>query len=138
MRQAKYNLEVMEGSGWRIYRYEDFEQDKRRFYFNIALVVNWKASKAYAILELPDEISKELLTILWKGEGQEDGKITLTELSRQSELEFLTEIYNHIAAEHLLYWQPKGEERVKLFAYPDQMEAFRVSMYDFYRLTGLL
>ncbi|MBK6265485.1 hypothetical protein JKA74_10590 [Marivirga sp. S37H4] len=139
MRQARYNLEVMEEAGWRIYRHEDFEKDTSEYFFTTALVVNWQASKAYAIMELPGQISKEGLKVFWKGEEtNEQGEISLSGLSRQAELAFLTDIYNHIVKDHLLYWNQERKESVALFKNNDQKEAFRVSMYDFYRLTGLL
>jgi hypothetical protein len=50
----------------------------------------------------------------------------------------LTDIYNHIQEEHSLFLSFMGQEPEPLFKTADDQEAFRVSMYDFYRMTGVL
>ncbi|GAA5033424.1 hypothetical protein GCM10011506_25700 [Marivirga lumbricoides] len=138
IRQSNYDLETLEKADWRIYRHEDRPQNTR-YSFNTAIVVNWRINKAYAILEINEKIIKENLTIYWNdAKGNKEGKIILQELQRQQELAFLTEIYNHILQEHQLSWTPDGQNQAPLFCNNDHKEAFRISMYDFYRLTGVL
>lgn len=138
IRQSNYDLEILEEADWRIYVHEDRQKDSSQF-FNTAIVVNWRINKAYAILEISEKAKKENLTIQWSDPAsKKQGEIILKELQRQQELAFLTEIYNHILQEHQLSWLPDGQNQAPLFSNNDYKEAFRVSMYDFYRLTGVL
>lgn len=138
IRQSNYNLEILEEADWRIYRHEDRGKDITQS-FNTAIVVNWRINKAYAILEINKNVQKEGLKITWTNPDSRDhGEIILKELQRQQELAFLSEIYNHALQEHQLSWSPNGQKQVPLFSNNDHKEAFRVSMYDFYRLTGVL
>lgn len=138
IRQSNYDLEILEEADWRIYRHEDREKDTTHS-FNTAIVVNWRINKAYSILETNEPVQKANLKITWNSpDSQEQGEIILSELQRQQELAFLTEIYNHIIQEHQLRWSPDGLKQTPLFHNNDHKEAFRVSMYDFYRLTGVL
>ncbi len=139
IRQSNYNIEVVEEAGWRIYRHEDYPEDTISNYFKTALVVNWRVNKAYPIIEIPKSLNKEGLEITWKDlNSNKSGTITLSGLQRNSEMEFLTHLYNHIINEHELTWKPKGEKSTTLFFDSEQKEAFRITMYDFYRLTGIL
>lgn len=136
MRQAQYDRKVMEKEGLRLYVHEDFSPSQL---LKTTLVVNWKMNKAYVLVNLTDStLEKYDIKVYYK---EEDGTITeiLQEnLRRQGELSFLTEIYNQILTEHSLFIQYKGQEEQPLFNSSDDLEAFRVSMYDFYRLTAVL
>ncbi|PTB95775.1 hypothetical protein C9994_10265 [Marivirga lumbricoides] len=138
IRQSNYDLEILEEADWRIYRHEDRQKGSNQF-FNTAIVVNWRINKAYAILEISEKVEKENLTLQWSNpDGQKQGEIILKGLQRQQELAFLTEVYNHILRGNQLSWSPDGQNQTPLFSNNDYKEAFRVSMYDFYRLTGVL
>ncbi|WP_375579847.1 hypothetical protein ABWH96_01855 [Marivirga tractuosa] len=138
MRQTNYDLEVMEEGGWRIYRYEDRELDTTDFYFNISLVVNWRVNRAYPIIEMAKSIEKEGFEVKWEAiESDESGKFVLGGEKRRDEMLFSSRLYNKMIDEVELFVTYKNKKQA-LFKTSDQKEAFRVSMYDFYRLTGIL
>ncbi|WP_296619306.1 hypothetical protein [Marivirga sp.] len=138
MRQSNYDLEVMEQGGWRIYRHEDRKLDVTDFYYNISLVVNWRVNRIYPIIEMPKSMEKEGFEVFWEAmESQEKGRITLEGEKRRDEMVFSTKLYNKMIDEVEMYVNYKGNKRL-LFEDSGHKEAFRVSMYDFYRMTGLL
>lgn len=139
MRQTNYDIEILEKAGWRIYRHEDNSEDTGDYYFKTALVVNWRANKAYPIIEMQKSIEKDGLQLSWVDpKSNESGTIALGSLSRFEEMKLLTQIYNHVMKERKLNWKPDGEISKPLFANSDEIESFRVTMYDFFRLTGQL
>lgn len=138
MRQTNYDLEVMEEGGWRIYRHEDRQKDSTDFYFNISLVVNWRANKVYPIVEMTKNIDKENFQVYWEAiESSDKGVIAMEGEKRSDEMIFTAKLYNTMVDEVELFVDYKNK-KLPLFADTDQKEAFRVSLYDFYRMTGLL
>tara|TARA_R100000027_G_scaffold66767_1_gene63404 strand:+ start:254 stop:760 length:507 start_codon:yes stop_codon:yes gene_type:complete len=138
MRQTHYDLEVMEEGGWRIYRHEDRQQDTSGFYFNVSLVVNWKLNRVYPIIEMTEQLKKEGLVVEWRAlESEESGKITLEGMKRRDEMLFVSKIYNKMT-EEVEFFISIENQKTPLFPNTDAKEAFRISLYDFYRMTGLL
>ena len=138
MRQTHYDLEVMEEGGWRIYRHEDRQQDTTDFYFNVSLVVNWKLNRVYPIIEMTERFKKEGLVVEWRAlESEESGKITLEGIKRRDEMLFVSRIYNKMT-EEVEFFISIENQKTPLFPNTDAKEAFRISLYDFYRMTGLL
>ncbi|RUA35730.1 MAG: hypothetical protein DSY77_02195 [Bacteroidetes bacterium] len=138
MRQRQYDLEVMEEGGWRIYRHEDRQQDTSGFYFNVSLVVNWKLNRVYPIIEMTEQLKKEGLVVEWRAlESDESGKLTLEGIKRRDEMLFVSKIYNKMT-EEVEFFISIENQKTPLFPNTDAKEAFRISLYDFYRMTGLL
>jgi hypothetical protein len=138
MRQSSYDLEVMEDGGWRIYRHEDRLTDTSDFYFNISLVVNWRVNRVYPIIEMTKSIEKDGFQVVWEAiETNDKGIISLEGNQRRNEMIFSTKLYNKMIDEVQLYVIYKNK-KLPLFVSSDQKEAFRVSLYDFYRMTGIL
>ncbi len=138
MRQSQYDLEVMEEGGWRIYQHEDRQQDTTDFYFNVSLVVNWRVNRVYPIVEMTEEYKQEGLTVEWKAmESEKEGTITLEGNRRRDEMLFVSKLYNKMT-EEVEFFISIENEKTPLFPDTDTKEAFRVSLYDFYRMTGLL
>jgi hypothetical protein len=138
MRQTNYDLKVMEEGGWRIYRHEDRETDTTGFYFNISLVVNWRVNRVYPIIEIPNSVNKEGLEVFWESlETGEKGNFILSGEKRRDEMIFSSKLYNKMIEEVEFFVQYRND-KVPLFETSDHKEAFRISMYDFYRMTGAL
>lgn len=138
MRQSQYDLEVMEEGGWRIYRHEDRQDDTADFYFNVSLVVNWRVNRVYPIIEMTERFKKEGLTVKWKGlESEEEGEIKLEGVKRRDEMLFVSKIYNKMT-EEVEFFISIENQKTQLFPDTDAKEAFRITLYDFYRMTGLL
>lgn len=138
MRQTHYDLEVLEESDWRIYRHQDRQKDTSNFYFSIALVVDWRMNRVYPIIEMPDELKNESLRIKWEAvEGEDQGEFQLKDMRRSAERLLAAQLYNQ-AIEDVKMTLISGEFEKPLFANTDQKEAFRISMYDYFRMTALL
>jgi hypothetical protein len=138
MRQTNYDLEVMEEGGWRIYRHEDRQRDTTDFYFNISLVVNWRVNRVYPIIEMTKSIDKESFQVYWEAiESTEKGNISMEGEKRRDEMIFASKLYNKMVEEVEIYVNYKNKKH-PLFLDSEKREAFRVSMYDFYRMTGVL
>lgn len=138
MRQSQYDLDVMEEGGWRIYRHEDRQEDTTDFYFNVSLVVNWRVNRVYPIIEMTERFKKEGFTVKWKAlESDEEGKIKLEGIRRRDEMLFVSKLYNKMT-EEVAFFISIENEKTPLFPDTDAKEAFRISLYDFYRMTGLL
>lgn len=138
MRQTQYDLEVMEEGGWRIYRHEDRQHDTTDFYFNVSLVVNWRVNRVYPIIEMTERFKKEGLALEWEAlESDESGKIALEGIKRRDEMLFVSKIYNKMT-EEVEFFISIENQKTPLFPNTDAKEAFRISLYDFYRMTGLL
>ncbi len=134
MRQTGYHIENLEDKEVRLYTHDDYA-DKSPL--KTTMVANWKANKAYAIMVLRDSVSLNDISIYWKGEVDK-GEVIFPNTRRQGELVALTAIYNHMLQQHELSIEIEGGREELLFADADSREAFRISMYDFYRLTGVL
>ena len=81
---------------------------------------------------------KEGFQVLWEAiETEDKGSIAMEGMKRTDEMIFTAKLYNKMTDEVEVYVDYKNE-KLPLFADSDQKEAFRVSLYDFYRMTGLL
>jgi len=134
MRQTNYSLKNMEKEGLRLYTHDDYAEETP---LKTTLVVSWKANNAFAIMQLKDSISNEEVEFYYQ-KNDKMQQIEFPNLRRQGELVVLTKLYNHLLQEDSLFIKMKGRETQPLFIDNDSQEAFRVSMYDFYRLTGVL
>ncbi|MFQ3212910.1 MAG: hypothetical protein ACI9C9_000436 [Marivirga sp.] len=135
MRQAQYDRTEMEKEGLRLYQHDDYSEEQL---FKTKITVNWRANRAYVLIDLADSTEKIDVKVSYKRAKGEWIEIVPENLRRQGELAFLTDIYNHIQEEHTLFLTFRGQEPKPLFTTADDQEAFRVSMYDFYRMTGVL
>jgi len=133
MRQTKYVYQNMEEKQLRLYTHKDYQKTS----LSTSLVVNWRANKAFAILNVPEELDKQSIKFFWNDNGQYR-PIEAPNFRRQGELQLLTNLYNHLLQEHELLISIKKGEKTPLFTDVDEQEAFRISMYDFYRLTNVL
>ncbi|WKK86269.1 hypothetical protein QYS48_04655 [Marivirga arenosa] len=138
MRQTNYDLQVMEEGGWRIYRHEERKLDTSDFYFNISLVVNWRVNRVYPIIEMTKSINKANFEVIWQSlESEESGKISMEGEKRKDEMIFCAKLYNKMIDEVEIFTTYQNN-KIPLFENSEQKEAFRISMYDFFRMTGQL
>lgn len=138
MRQSNYDIEVMEKGEWRIYRHEDRQTDTTEFYFNISLVVNWRVNRVYPIIEMTKSFNKQNFQVHWEAiDSEEEGSISMEGEKRKDEMIFTAKLYNKLSDEVEMFVN-HNNKKLPLFADTDQKEAFRVSLYDFYRMTGQL
>jgi len=135
MRQAQYNRTVMEKEGLRLYQHEDYSSSQ---FIRTQLVVNWKVNSAYMLLDFADSTEKYDIKIYIREEDQSYSEIAQENLRRQGELVFLTDLYNHLLQEDKLFYELRYGQKTPLFETLDDQEAFRISMYDYYRLTAVL
>jgi len=134
MRQTNYSINNMQEKDLRLYTHDDYAEETP---LKATIVVSWKANNAFAIMQLKDSVSNQDSQFYFQKNGEKK-EIKFPNLRRQGELVVLTKLYNHLLQEDTLFVKRKVQKLEPLFIDQDSREAFRVSMYDFYRLTGVL
>ncbi len=87
---------------------------------------------------MTENIDKENFKVYWEAtESNEAGSIAMTGEKRRDEMIFTTKLYNKMTEEVEMYVIYR-DKKLPLFPDTDHKEAFRISLYDFYRMTGLL
>lgn len=136
MRQSYYDLEENEAAKFNIFRHKSrFTQDSLPI-LNLAIVVNYLQDEAYILLE-PNALLQTYhpLTITWEDTSiDKKGQFNLDIMNRENMLEFSSLLYEAILANYQL----SLHDGTPLWQHPKQREAFRVTMSDYYRLTGIL
>jgi hypothetical protein len=139
MRQTYYDRENMEKAGLHLYRHEDRNRDTTGFYMHPVIVVNWKLDQAYAIMENSTSLDADTVLVRWSDpESDRQGEILLTDKFKSAQLDFFTSLYGHVQKEHTLSFKTKNGKLQPLWDTPAAQEAFRITMLDYYNLTGVL
>lgn len=138
MRQTYYSMEDMPDAGIRIYRNRKNRPfDTTKVMLNVAIVVNWKMNKAYLALESSPLLGDEI-HIKWTNEDHtESGKYLISVRNQANQMDFATDIYHGILKEYQFQLLDNRQDSHS-FLDDDQRDAFRITMKDFYRLTGAL
>lgn len=135
VRRSYYDVEVMEEAKLEIYRLEKRVKESDKPVLNISIVNNWRYDEAYVLLE-PNSASGSLtdLQVLWEDEKGNSGKIVLEGGNKKNQLDFAAKVYEQIQNGSRLYLK-QNNERVELLNDSKSREAFRVTMFDYFRLT---
>lgn len=133
IRQPFYEKEEMEAAKLETFRLKKRERSDDFPVINIAIVNNWRYDEAYILLE-PNVAAGPTgqLKVKWKKEGQE-GEIIFEGGNKMKHLQFASMIYTRILeqCEFQIYLSNKWEN---LFNTEKTREAFRITMFDYYRL----
>ncbi len=137
VRQQDYDLEEMKAANLLVYRHEDRKLNPNYPLLQPALVVNWLHDEAYLLLEPTEKIPNgEPLEIQWQDTLQHtSGKYQFDFGSKEEHLHFAGELYGSILDGHKLYYISDSLALPFLDNKADR-KIFRVSMLDYYRLTG--
>jgi hypothetical protein len=133
VRQIYYDRESPDGK-WQAYRWSDRQRGNERPSLQPVIVIHWIKEEAYLLIE-PNELlaDEEFISVVIKDQPD---TLHLKERGRERMLEFGSQIYDAIRDKQELTILFRGEY-VPLLRDDDEREAFRISMSDYYRLTGI-
>jgi hypothetical protein len=138
VRSPYYDKEEMPDAGLRVYRLGRRVQDENRPLLNLAIVHNWRRDQAFILIE-PSTYLMGLpeLRLRYRNAGTgEQGELLYEPGNREDQFRMATSIYLQIESGSefsLLAW----EEEFAFLAEKAEREAFRATMFDFYRLVEL-
>lgn len=133
VRQIYYDRESPDGK-WQAYRFSDRNTNTERPSLHAVIVVHWIKDEAYLLIESNSMLAKEdMISIVIKNKPD---TIRLNERGRERMLEFGSKIYEAIQAKKDMTVLSKGKY-VPFFQIDKDREAFRITMADYYRLTGI-
>lgn len=135
VRQSYYDVDVMEEAKLEVYRLKKRVEESEEPVINLALVNNWRYDEAYVLLE-PNTAAGDLntLNLSYENENGESGDIIFEKGDKKNHLAFASKVYEQIQNESDFFLNRNGE-KVEILRDSKSREAFRISMFDYYRLT---
>lgn len=137
VRQIYYDRSSPDGT-WQAYRFSNqFGNDKPAIF--PVIVINWLNDEAYLLIQSNDLLSdEEFLSVVINDINLfKTDTVTLNQRGRERMLEFGSRLYEAILSNHEIYVQIK-DGFMPILNQEEEREAFRITMSDFYRLTGVL
>ncbi len=134
VRRIYYELEAMDVAKLNIYRHKQRVLSTDLPVLNLAIVDNWRYDEAYLLLE-PNEFlgnSTELI-VRWQM-GEESDTISYKQGNKADQVAFADSIYNLLQQDCRFKIQIK-DSWVSFLDSDKSREAFRVTMFDYYRLV---
>ena len=136
LRQSYYDLEELKSANLNVFRLKNRSGETDRPVVNVAIVMNWVQDEAYILVEpgalLQDELS---LKVYWKDTvNNETGAVVLEGRGKENMLEFASQLYEGIVARRVFQIEHQ-EQLVNFLHTPEDREAIRITMSDYYRLT---
>ncbi|MFT7055159.1 MAG: hypothetical protein ACJAR3_000786 [Roseivirga sp.] len=138
IRQSYYDFEEMEVAKLEIFRLKKREQTEERPVINISIVNNWRYDEAYILLEPNALIQQNSLKLRWtNNESMESDTISFAQGNKSEILKFADLVYQQIQnkssfeIESNSIWLPFMDET-------PEREAFRITMFDYYKLVQRL
>jgi hypothetical protein len=133
VRQVYYDRESPDGK-WQAYRFSDRKTNNEQPSLNAVIVIQWIKDEAYLLIE-PNSIlaEEDLISVVIKNQSD---TIRLKERGRERMLEFGSKIYEAILTKKDMTVLSNGKY-VPIFEDDKEREVFRITMADYYRLTGI-
>lgn len=133
VRQIYYDRESPDGK-WQAYRFSERDASARQPSLQAVIVIHWINDEAYLLIEPNSMLAEEdLITVVIKNESD---TLRLKERGRERMLEFGSKIYEAILSKKEMTILCNGKY-VSLLQNDKEREAFRITMGDYYRLTGI-
>jgi hypothetical protein len=133
VRQIYYDRESPDGK-WQAYRFNERDTSNRHPNVQAVIVIHWIKEEAYLLIE-PNPILAEEESISVVVKNQPD-TLLLRERGRERMLEFGSKIYEAIQQKKDMTIFSNGKY-MPLLRDEKEREAFRITMADYYRLTGI-
>ncbi|OEK02685.1 hypothetical protein BFP97_14640 [Roseivirga sp. 4D4] len=134
VRRIYYELEVMEAAKLDIYRHKQRDLSTEAPVINLAIVDNWRYDEAYLLLEPNEVIGKQNeLTVQWEL-GEENGEIIYTPGNKTTQVAFTDKLYDRLQ-QGCRFKLQINNNWVSFLDSDKSREAFRVTMFDYYRLV---
>lgn len=137
LRRTEYDHEDLVAAKLDIFRHEDRSQLADYPLLVPTLAVNWRYDEAYLILEPNERLGKERpLIIEWRDSLlQESGRYVLESNNKMEQLTFANQLYRGLKKGQKFYLITDSVT-LPFFHNPLDRRVFRITMTDYYRLTG--
>jgi len=133
VRQIYYDLEEMEAAKLRIFRHKKRDQSQEKPIINLAIVDNWRYDEAYLLLEPNEQLDRTALTVKWKN-SEGSGEISYRQGNKSEQVAFADQLYERI--QQGCTFSIQVDDTWSSFLDSEKSrEAFRVTMFDYYRLV---
>ena len=140
VRQIYYDQEEMVAAKMNVFRLGDRSQADDYPVINLAIASNWRYDEAYLLVE-PNAYLEGLdsIRVTWKNPtNQQTGSYRWAPGNKEAQFAFASQLYRSIQQGYQLYVTNSRGEQEKLLDRYDDREAFRKTMFDYYRLVDLL
>jgi hypothetical protein len=135
LRQTDYTLELHKAAGFRVYRHKDWPEEVTNPQLRPAIVLNWREDMAYLLLEANSQLTADPLQVLWQDLlKEENGSYSFAYGSKEDHLRFASQLYESLLEGHRLFLLQE-QDTLPFLSDPDEREAFRITLLDYYRLT---
>lgn len=134
IRQLYYDLEEMEVAKLKVFRLKKRDLSTEQPIINLALVDNWRYDEAYLLLE-PNQLlaNQDALMIKWIS-GENSGEIIYQKGNKIAQVTFADQIYEQVQLGSALSIKVNNSWTAFLDTEKSR-EAFRITMFDYYRLV---
>ncbi len=140
VRQIYYDQEEMVAAKLNIFRLGDRSRAEDYPVINLAIASNWRYDEAYLLVE-PNAYLEGLdsIRVTWKDPvNQQTGTYRWARGNKEAQFAFASQLYRSVQrGQQLFVTNARGEQEKLLDRYDDR-EAFRKTMFDYYRLVDLL
>ena len=140
VRQIYYDQEEMAAAKLNLFRLGERSQADDYPVINLAIASNWRYDEAYLLVE-PNAYLEALdsIRVTWKApESQQEGTYRWAQGNKEAQFTFASQLYRSVQQGHQLYVTNLRGEQERLLDRYDDREAFRKTMFDYYRLVDLL
>jgi hypothetical protein len=135
MRQSAYTTTEEQEAGVYLYTHKTWDNDSLSPVVP-TIVFNWRQDRAYLMLNWSEEWrNMKEIDVTVSGDSLPDYHLAYAESNMQDQLKFSATLYNAMMDGGRFVVRKNGEE-TPLFASDEKREAFRVTLYDYLRLTG--
>lgn len=135
MRQSSYTVVEEVEAGIYLYTQKTWEKDSASLLIP-TIVFNWRQDRAYVMLNWSAGwLEMEEVIVIVKSDGLPVQRITYSHGNMRDQLGFAANLYNALAEGATFTLEKEGEE-IPLFDSEEKEDAFRVTLYDYLRLTG--
>lgn len=134
VRQVYYEVEEMDAAKLTVFRHKQRDISTELPIINLAIVDNWRYDEAYVLLEPNDFLTDQPdLLIKWEV-GQESGEVSYSKGNKSDQVAFADQLYARL--QQGCTFSIKVDGKWTSFLDSDKSrEAFRVTMFDYYRLV---
>ena len=140
VRQIRYDQQEMSEAKLNVFRLGDRNLAEDKPVLNLAIVINWRYDEAYLLLE-PNAYLQEMdsLRVTWRDTvSQQEETYVWAGGNKESQFTFASQLYRSIQRGHRLFIRNSEGKEEELLGQYDDREAFRITMFDYYRLVDLL
>lgn len=138
LRQTYYHIEEMPEAGIRIYRHKNLPSyDTAAAMIDVGIMVNWKMSKAYILVQPSPILGDSVTLFLEKYENEKPKSLVLKERNQHKQLLFSADLFDAINSGVQLQLVDTAGSKTPFLAEEKERDAMRITLKDFYKLTGL-